>query len=515
MIALYLRLSGLDGDLGKDESNRIENQRRLVMEFLASKKEFREQETLEYVDEGFTGTNFVRPAFARMMEDIRAGKITCVVVKDLSRFGRDYIGVGEYLEQMFPMLGVRFIAINDHYDSDNYEGTTMGIEMVLGNLVNTMYSRDSARKLYSANRLKWEKGLSTTGHIPFGYCKNFQKKGHYALDPEAAQIVRRIFELALEGKNCRQIADILNEEGVPIPSEYNRLHGVAAKGEHPFRNPDKIWDQGKARRILREEVYTGKMIMGRRKRLPGKRTQCLVARSQWLITPGAHEAIVTQEEFEQAQRVIRSAQKTRKSKEEHFPLKGKIRCSHCGCLMRHRLGCREPKVWCRSGRDHARYSGCSKERFELEAIQAEVWKRLRAYLLQFEQMADELEAQRETVKKIRRCVERETHGLEQIRAEKTRLYEQYFGGQLSLCAYQNQKEKIDQQIQEREERIRVLLGQECKTFGKEQEIANQAKEAKRFLKEPQLTEEAVQMFIDCVIVGKGMKIEVQYRSPVS
>lgn len=149
--------------------------------------------------------------------------------EDLSRFGRDYIGVGEYMEQIFPLLGVRLISINDNYDSSNYNGTTLGMDLIVSNLVNTMYCRDAGKKLRTANRVKWRKGISTASAAPFGYQFDPNKKGSYIIDPPAAKIVRRIFDLAILGLGTREIAMALNDENAPVPSVYNREHKAYGK----------------------------------------------------------------------------------------------------------------------------------------------------------------------------------------------------------------------------------------------------------------------------------------------
>ena len=179
---------------------------------------------MDFVDDGYTGSNFDRPGFQQMMDGVRNGKIDTIIVKDLSRFGRDYIGVGEYMEQIFPLLGVRLIAINDNYDSNNYKGTTLGMDVVVSNLVNTMYCRDAGKKLRTANQVKWRKGITTASAAPFGYQFDPDKKGAFIIDPPAAKIVRRIFDLAilgfpLKGKvrcgNCRRVMAHNFKQAVP------------------------------------------------------------------------------------------------------------------------------------------------------------------------------------------------------------------------------------------------------------------------------------------------------------
>lgn len=195
MIAAYQRISRADGDLGKDgkdKSNSIENQKELIQRYISCKESLQNVPVMDFVDDGYTGSNFDRPGFQQMMDGVRNGKIDTIIVKDLSRFGRDYIGVGEYMEQIFPLLGVRLIAINDNYDSNNYKGTTLGMDVVVSNLVNTMYCRDAGKKLRTANQVKWRKGITTASAAPFGYQFDPDKKGAFIIDLPAAKIVRRI-----------------------------------------------------------------------------------------------------------------------------------------------------------------------------------------------------------------------------------------------------------------------------------------------------------------------------------
>lgn len=213
---LYLRLSIADGDLGKenkDESNSIDNQRSLLVSFITDREDMSD-EYIEYVDDGYSGTNFDRPAFKKMIEDAKAGKIDTVIVKDFSRFGRDYIGVGDYLEQVFPLLGIRFISLNNNYDSKEYIGKTMGLDMAINNLVNNLYSKDISKKLKSALKVKWKNGKWTGSKPPFGYLKD-EEHGCWKIDPVAGKYVRMIFDKAMEGCNTSQICYYMNEQKVP------------------------------------------------------------------------------------------------------------------------------------------------------------------------------------------------------------------------------------------------------------------------------------------------------------
>ena len=210
---LYLRLSIADGDLGKDnkdESNSIDNQRTLLVNFVQDRDDLSD-EYIEYVDDGYSGTNFERPAFKRMIEDAKTGKIDTIIVKDFSRFGRDYIGVGDYLEQVLPILEIRFISLNNNYDSNDYLGKTMGMDMAIHNLVNNLYSKDISKKLKSALRVKWKNGQWTGGKPPFGYLRD-SKTGEWLIDPVAGKYVRTIFDKAIEGCSTSQISYYMNEQ---------------------------------------------------------------------------------------------------------------------------------------------------------------------------------------------------------------------------------------------------------------------------------------------------------------
>ena len=223
-IGFYMRLSLADGDLGKDdkeESNSIENQRLLLQGFVESRKDITGDVT-EYIDDGYTGTNFDRPAFMQMIEDAKKGKIDTIIVKDLSRLGRDYIGAGDYLEQIFPVLGIRFIAVNSSYDSNDYIGKTIGLDVSINNLLNSLYSKDISKKFTSALRTKWKQGISTTGRVPFGYKKDDVEKSKWLIDEEAAKYVRLIFEKAIGGWNTSSIANHLNELNAPTPGKYKQ-----------------------------------------------------------------------------------------------------------------------------------------------------------------------------------------------------------------------------------------------------------------------------------------------------
>ena len=222
-IAIYIRLSMADEETGKgkSESNSIINQRNLIHRFLDNHRELSAYPRTEFVDDGFTGTNTDRPAFQKMVEAIREGKFSICITKDFSRFSRDYIEMGDYLECLFPFLGVRYISINDGYDSDEYKGTTGGVDVVMRAIVYDAYSKDLSVKAKTGKMQGMKKG-HRMGMPSYGYMPDPDKRAKNVIDPEAAAVVRRIFEAAMKGMGTGEIAKMLNDDGVPAPSAYYR-----------------------------------------------------------------------------------------------------------------------------------------------------------------------------------------------------------------------------------------------------------------------------------------------------
>lgn len=260
--AMYLRLSREDGDVtegGKQVSNSIANQKELVMDYLKSHPEIQIADT--YVDDGFSGVDFERPEFQRMLSDIRENKINCVVVKDLSRFGRNYIESGRYIEKIFPMLGIRFIAITDGYDSINED---MGSEMIIPfkNLINDAYCRDISVKIRSHMDIKRRNGEYIGAFAAYGYLKDEENKNHLVIDDYAADVVRDIFTMKLCGMSQQAIADKLNADGILSPIQYKKSIGIELESSFQ-KSINPKWSYNAVLRILKNEVYTGTVVQGK------------------------------------------------------------------------------------------------------------------------------------------------------------------------------------------------------------------------------------------------------------
>ena len=332
-IGIYLRLSQEDVDKrtnkAKDESNSIAAQRQLIQRHIEQNPYLSNLPQVEFCDDGYSGTNFERPDFQRMIELVRSGQLHIIIVKDLSRFGRDYLEVGDYLEHIFPFLGVRMISINDHYDSDKYLGNTAGMDIAFRNLIYDYYSKDLSKKVKSAMRMKQRNG----GYIScclYGYKVSPENKHRMIIDPVTAPIVKRIFSDIIAGKSTSQVARELNAEGIPTPQQYK---GVARRKEHSSK---AMWTHTRILDMLKNLKYTGCMVNNTRESVVIRaKSQRRVPKEEWIINENAHEAIVTMDEFEAAQAALRKVKPhTKKFGKDVFP----FYCAHCGRKLQRTFG---------------------------------------------------------------------------------------------------------------------------------------------------------------------------------
>ncbi len=311
-LAFYIRLSAEDVEVrksSKNESNSVTNQRKLLQDYYDTHPELKEYDVIEFCDDGFTGTNFDRPRFMDLMEQARSGNVHAIIVKDLSRFGRDYLEVGAYLELILPLFGTRFISVNDGFDSNDYIGTTGGLELALRNLINGLYSKDLSKKIRSANITRGRRGEFLGGIAFYGYKIDPARKHKLIVDENVAPVVRRIFDECVSGKTASQTARELNADSVPSPAAYKKANGSIYNGV--IIEEESIWIPATILRILKDERYTGKMISNKRESLgisTGKmRTR---PKEEWIIVEGMHDAIISQDIFDLAAESRKSRIKT-------------------------------------------------------------------------------------------------------------------------------------------------------------------------------------------------------------
>lgn len=349
--AMYLRISSEDSDAGhsvKTESDSISNQRSLLTAFISRMPELENADVLEFCDDGWSGKNFERPAVREMLEQARNRNIQCILVKDLSRFGRDYLEVGNYISRIFPFLGIRFIAVNDHFDSSRgLEADSL--ETSFKTLFHDIYSRDISRKVREANRFRAQRGEFMGSFAPYRYIRDPKDRKHLMPDPEAADVVRRIFRMAAEKQSSTEIAKILNMDCVPTPMQCKEAAGCSrtwlCAGEYNF------WTRDTVNNILRDERYIGTNVFGKRMCDEiGKNHMASVSRAEWIRVAGCHEGIVTGREFAQAQENLREYKEYSKNRVKNRLFQKKVRCGVCGHIMYYFSGkkpyyiCNTPRV---------------------------------------------------------------------------------------------------------------------------------------------------------------------------
>ena len=331
--AVYLRLSKGDDDLSvleKQESNSITNQRLLTMSYIDKHKDLKFVK--EYLDDGYTGMNFNRPGLKQMMDDIDDGIIDCIVVKDLSRFGRERIEAGTYLLKTFKEKNVRFIAINDSYDSLTATNSETHVILPIKALTNDNYSRDISVKVRSSKAIKREKGDFVGGIAPYGYKKDPDNKNQLIVDEEAAEVVKRIFDKKINGKSANAIAKDLTEEGILTPSEYRRSKGEKAGG-FKRTNPGK-WSTRGVIRILRNEAYVGTLIQGKYRKISYKLKKCVVKpEEEWSVHANAMEPIISKIDFKTVQMLLDRDTMRGPGTDTAYLYSGMLFCGDCGCPM--------------------------------------------------------------------------------------------------------------------------------------------------------------------------------------
>ncbi len=333
--AIYVRLSVEDN--GRD-SDSIETQISIIEEYISCRPYLRAID--QFIDNGYTGTDFRRPGYSRMMEEVQAGKIDCIIVKDLSRLGRNYIETSQFIEKICPLFGLRFISVSDSYDTATAT-TESQLSVSLSNIVNDYYAKDISRKVTSSLKAKMERGDYIGNYAPHGYRKDPHNKNRLLICPETAPVIRRIFELRAEGISYMGINKILNDEGVPSPSQYKIEHGIATNNNVKSRRI--LWNKHMVTEILSNVVYAGHMAQR-------KGSQCLYAgipyhiteEGDWIVVKDTHEAIISQELFDRVQTINKETlmkAKSNSGKYDHLPkavnIYGKkFICKECGSTMK-------------------------------------------------------------------------------------------------------------------------------------------------------------------------------------
>ena len=454
----YIRLSYTDDK--SVESDSVANQRRLIDDYIARHPEI--EVVAEKIDDGYSGVLFDRPAFQEMMRMIEQGEANCVIVKDLSRLGREYIETGRYMRRVFPAYGVRFIAINDDVDTETDAADDLTVSVK--NIMNEAYSRDISVKTRSALDVKRRSGDFVGAFTIYGYVKTGDKHKSLEVDEYAAGVVRDIFRKRLEGFSASHIADELNRMGILSPLAYKRNHGMPhAKGGYTDRKDCK-WSATTIIRILQDETYTGTLVQGKQG-TPHYKIKQMEQRpaSEWVRVPDAHKALIARQDFELVQRIKGLDTRTSPNEDTVYLFSGILICGCCGSRMTRKTNRANGKeyhyYYCPTGKK----KGCAhpvmlKESSLIDCVRDS----LKAYIGNIASLEalltgiDQTSINQALAKEYSDHITDNERRLEQVLEFKARLYESLVGGMLTKEEYASYKAKYTKQAEDIRESVRVL-----------------------------------------------------------
>ena len=514
VMAYYIRLSVEDGDLkykeGKTESNSITHQRELLQDYYRTHQELHQYEVMEFCDDGYSGTNFRRPGFIRMMEMIKQGRIQGVMVKDLSRFGREYLEVGAYLELILPLYGTRFISVSDGFDSHDYIGTTGGMELALRNLINGMYSKDISVKVKTAIQSRNRQGRYWGGQAFYGYQLHPEDKHKLIIDENVREHIELIFDLCIQGMSTMQIARRLNELRILSPAQYKKESGGFYNGR--VLQKETFWLGGTVRKILNDERYTGKMISGTRE-MDGIRSKKMrpLPKDQWIVVEGTHEAIISPEKFAAAKEELSSRIRTVNQNTSGNRAHNIFVCGYCGRKLQRSNG-REVYLYCIQSRSK-HCPACESVHEDLAALQQKTLRIVRAHAdLLLDRTAfvqkNIVTKQEQIQKEIKKCEQR----ILSITSGKRALYEEYRSGRYTAEAFKKIQEENAREIEHLEMQIGRLKEELEKDLEYQKALMRSSEQAGELSMLTEYRPEVVSRLVDRVQVFAEETIQITLKN---
>ena len=507
IIAIYMRLSIADDEVVQDESNSIKAQRDLIYQYINEKEEFNDYEVEEFCDDGYSGTNFDRPGVRRMLELAESGIINVIIVKDFSRFGRNSIEVGHYIEEIFPYTGLRFIAINDCYDSNNYVGDTGGFEISIKNLISQIYAQDASKKIQTSFQSKARSGEYIAFQKIYGYFIDEDKK--LIVDKEPADVVRKIFEMRSNGVTYDAIAKYLNDENILVPRLYFKYGMLRADETVTEMN---MWTRTIINKMVNNEQYTGKLIFGRYKvdKIRGK-TATRVPRDQWIITENAHEAIVSDELFNMAKSDQRESRKGVKLGQNLFS--GKVICGCCGrsfytWTKNHVLLCQTPTL---TSNTSGCYEGKIPEQDLVDLITAAIEFVSLNSVDKMGMVKDEIATTSKELDSAKRELKKEEGRLDRLKLKREKLFHKLMDNQINDDEYMNLSGEIEREQISLEDTIRELKRNVKLITAKKKEKESAVTTYKELGKIKKIDRDVVDRFIEKIIISKEGRVEIKWN----
>ncbi len=523
--ALYLRLSRDDENAG--ESNSISTQRMML-------RRYAEQNNLlvvdEYIDDGYSGTNFDRPNFQRMIEDIEAGRINCVVTKDLSRLGRNYLLTGQYMELFFPAHGVRYIAIDNGVDSNNQQSSEFTPFL---NVINEWYARDISRKVTKAMRTRFENGAHYGAYAPLGYRKDPEQTGHLLIDEETRWIIEKIFALAVQGAGAAKITHILESEQIPTPSwlNFQRYGTFAHVYEGQPESKRYAWTIAQVKKILQDENYIGNSVHNKQTNVSFKcKKKIRKPKEEWWRVENTHEAIISKSDFDRVQEQI--ASRRRKQKDGTMQIfAGLVKCADCGWSLAYAINQRKkaPYSYYHCSKNGQGLRQCTMHYIRYDVLYSFVLSRLQYWIkavhhdeqtiiqrLSKSNLAEQATASKRAAQEKKRA-EKRLSDLDNLLA---RLYEDRVSGKITERNFSMLSQKYQQEQEEQEQRIEALTAQLTSEKEQEDGIGKWIDLVKQFSSPSELTAELLNTLIEKILVHEAVKeadgsriqeIEIVYR----
>lgn len=505
-IILYLRLSLEDGDLQDGEtSNSIENQKNLLMDFIETQTDLKNGTLHILQDDGYSGTNLNRPSFQKIIEMAENRLFSVLIVKDFSRFARDHMVVCDYIQQIFPLLGIRFISVNDCYDGARDYDKSTAIEVGFRNIVYSYYSQDLSTKIKSAKKTSAKMGKQSSGMPPFGYKRD--KTGQFMPENTEAKVVQLIFHLASEGMSIVHIAKKLNHENTPSKSML-KLKTTAESRTGAVRK-NNIWKYGEIYKILQDEQYLGRLVFGKtEKRSISERKQTSLPKKHWIVVDHCHEALVSQEVFNQANANIPRRSSSKKKRHTRL-FQGKLKCGLCQLALS-RCSEKHPKYHCKTG-TYVEDSPCDQVFIMEHALKKLIFQLLSQIVNSYVDFSSMPKQDKNSLSSTKKKMALYERNLQKLQHKSLNLYEMWLEEKISKDTYLAQKMDL-------EERISVLIQaislKKQEIEKKKQQNTSPSPTQNYFqdlLKSDTLCQAMVVNLIDCIYLYPGQKLEICFN----
>ena len=507
-VGIYIRLSKEDEEKEKySESESVQNQRTLLMQYI---KENKFNFVAEYVDDGVSGTSFDRPAFNKMIDDVEQGKINMVITKDLSRLGRNYVQSGYYTETYFPEHNVRYIAILDNIDTalDSANNDIAPFKSIL----NEMYAKDTSKKINSVLQAKRNNG-EYLGTAPYGYKKDPENKYHLIIDEDVANVVKLIYEKYLAGFGTMQIADYLSKKKIPIPSDYNKRK----RGTKSLTYG--LWQQSTVRFILSNEIYTGAVIQGKRKKVSFKSKKFIdLPEEDWIKIENMHEAIISKEDFERAKKVINATKGSRVVQNDYL-FKGLLRCYDCKGYIGIRSPDKNGNIYGRCQRygRFGKFDVCSPHNFNYQVFEEQMLEVLREVCKEYTntKKLEKIAKQSKSKQPKELCIKKQIDFFKETIEKETRklevMYDDRLAGIITLDEYMKNANRIKECVKGYEQSIKELeqeLSGESNKTKSESRLDNLIEE---FLNMEKPTKEIIREFIEKIEIHRDKQVDIYFN----